>query len=166
MRLSQWDFSWPDCPPVPPPRPKRRSKTNVRNLQLKTQFCSLDENSHQNDILFRTDSREGKRENVLKGGSLYLIYIPPCSFSQTWQPLGNLCHIHSSMKVGKFIWRSGPCQKLILFNRPDVAGAVLQTEASLPNQMETCETLVRLSRLCWNFNRVFLLLELFVIPTI
>ena len=40
----------------------------VKNLQLHGQTNSLDENSHQNDIFFRTDSAsELRKETTLKG---------------------------------------------------------------------------------------------------
>ena len=55
-------------PPVPPPRPRRRNKMKIKNLSLDSND-TLQEESHQNDILFRTDSsvRLNKDMNCLKG---------------------------------------------------------------------------------------------------
>ena len=59
-----------DSPPVPPPRPKRRNRTKLKKLSLEnTNQQSFQEDSHQNDILFRTDStiKLNKDNNGLKG---------------------------------------------------------------------------------------------------
>jgi len=55
-----------DSPPVPPPRPKRKNKLKKLSLD----GCnSIEEDSHQNDILFRTDSstKLNKDNGCLKG---------------------------------------------------------------------------------------------------
>ena len=55
-------------PPIPPPRPKRKNKIKIKNLSLDSNE-TLREESHQNDILFRTDSatRLNKDISCLKG---------------------------------------------------------------------------------------------------
>ena len=66
-----------DSPPVPPPRPKRRNRTKLKNLSLEnTNQQSFQEDSHQNDILFRTDSaiKLNKDNNGLKG-TIYLNHV-------------------------------------------------------------------------------------------
>lgn len=58
----------------------------VKDLQLNAQrFQSLDENSHQNDILFRTNSLDGKHESSLKG-HLSVLSISAGGLRQQWKP--------------------------------------------------------------------------------
>ena len=55
-----------DSPPIPPPRPKRRNRTKLKNLSLERNN-SLQEDSHQNDILFQTESPTKLKDSCLKG---------------------------------------------------------------------------------------------------
>ena len=57
-----------DEPPKPPPRPKRKSRMKIKNLSLDEKRSAQDL-SHQNDILFRTNStlQLRKEKNFLKG---------------------------------------------------------------------------------------------------
>ena len=57
-----------ECPPIPPPRPRRKNKMKIKNLSLDSNE-TLQEESHQNDILFRTDSstRLNKDISSLRG---------------------------------------------------------------------------------------------------
>ena len=61
-----------DKAPLPPPRPKKKSRdrAKLQNLKLEDTSYSLDfDDSHQNDILFRTDSclQLRKTDSFLKG---------------------------------------------------------------------------------------------------
>ena len=55
-----------NSPPIPPPRPKRRNRTKLKNLSLERNN-SLQEDSHQNDILFQTESPTKLKDSCLKG---------------------------------------------------------------------------------------------------
>ena len=93
-------------PPIPPPRPKRKNKIKIKNLSLDSNE-TLREESHQNDILFRTDSatRLNRDTSCLKGliktltlsipapftsipllGSISLLTVTTVGLRQTWKP--------------------------------------------------------------------------------
>merc|ERR1719323_2787596 len=73
-------------PPKPPPRPKRRNKMRVKNLQLSSlQDNSLEGRScHQNDILFRTDPNDQKKESSLKG-HVNVLAVTTGGLRQQWK---------------------------------------------------------------------------------
>jgi len=75
-----------DVPPKPPPRPKRKSRMKIKNLSLEENRSSQDL-SHQNDILFRTDSTLllRKEKNFLKG-NISILIISAGGLRQQWKP--------------------------------------------------------------------------------
>jgi len=71
--------SFCDIPPVPPPRPKRR-----RN-QLKLKSLDLQDSSHQNDLLFRTDSFPLSRKNNDLKGRINILFTSPVGLRSQWR---------------------------------------------------------------------------------
>merc|ERR1719334_2567834 len=57
----------------------------VKDLQLSSSSLTYDDTSHQNDILFRTDSAELKKESFLKG-SVSVLVVSAGGLRHQWKP--------------------------------------------------------------------------------
>ncbi|XP_023328220.1 uncharacterized protein LOC111701257 [Eurytemora carolleeae] len=65
-------------PPVPPPRLKKKLRTKVKSLEL-------EKTSHQNDLLFRTDSFQMRRKLSDLRGPVRLLSFSAGGFLQQWK---------------------------------------------------------------------------------
>jgi len=125
-----------ESPPKPPPRPKRKNRMKVKNLQLHGQTNSLDENSHQNDIFFRTDSASELRKETTLKGHINILAVSAGGLRQQWKPRWA---VHESSACKLRLYKSEQEEEVV--GEVDIVGGTFVYDAGDVNgQFKICTT--------------------------